>query len=488
MMGENMNGAASVQESGKGEGAVGVASLMAEIRRRTADEVSAAADERLSFRTHAGDFNKKRKAGELLHSEELRYLNEHYHYSVANSLDDIQSHRGGFLGRVVVALKRRLANFLWEGFFRSYFEREKAFQAKLVRLLNTQAKYIDERDASNFWELVHKVDVDVSKAIERAERLQDEFVAEQRSSERRLHEAVNAELTKLASQVAELRAEAAGNRAELETVSKVAHGLESITSRLSKEREAPVVIPGEKENGGDEAHDGVDYLLLENRFRGSEEEIAERLRQYAEDFRGVPGEVLDIGCGRGELLEILRAEETPARGVDLDRGMISVAAERGLAVTQQDGFEALEQVSSGTLGGVIAIQVIEHLPPRQVEDLVRLAYDRLAPGGKLILETINPKSVLALSSNYFRDPTHIFPQHPDTLSYLCTKNGFVSAPIRYLSPVPDEALLKEIAFEDYMTPRWQFFVQQMNENIHRLNGLLYGYQDFAVVAEKGAGQ
>ncbi|MGA1190830.1 MAG: class I SAM-dependent methyltransferase [Bdellovibrionota bacterium] len=468
--------------SGRNGAATRVRSLMEVIRERTKGEIEQSQDERLSYQAYRGDFHGKRKAGEILHSEELRYLNEHYHYASHNVLDDIVSHRGGILGKVVVRFKRKLAAMIVDGILKGYFEREKEFEARLVRLLNNQAKYIDERDASNFWELVHKIDVDVTRAVDRAERLQDEFVAEHRSSERRLHDALQSELQNLAQQVASLRSEVATQGASVSTVSKVVDGLESIVSRMSK----PKVDISSSDTS---AHavpsaDGVDYLLLENRFRGSEADIAARLSQYVALFQGASKDVLDIGCGRGELLSLLRDASVPSRGVDLDEGMISVAREAGLAVQLQDGIQALQEASPESLGGIIAIQVVEHLTPKVVQQLIELAYEKLARGGKLVLETINPQSVLALSSNYFRDPTHVFPQHPDTLRYICTKSGFAEAEIRYLSPVPEEALLKKIDREDYMTPRWQFMLDRMNSNIDRLNHLLYGHQDFAVVATK----
>jgi 2-polyprenyl-3-methyl-5-hydroxy-6-metoxy-1,4-benzoquinol methylase len=483
-------------EAGREDKRIRVKSLMEEIRARTSEEIESSRDERLSYRSHRGDFHKQRKAGEILHSEELRFLNEHYHYGTSYRLEEIVSHRKGILGKVIVKLKRRFAHFIREGILKSYFEQEKEFQSRLVRLLNTQAKYIDERDASNFWELVHKVDVDVTKAVDRAERLQDEFIAEHRSADRRMHDSMHRELTTMAEQVADLRAEVAQQNAALGTVEKVVHGLESITARLARssspestssshdESVEPRTESSQDQTATSSENSGIDYLLLENRFRGSEKEIEERLSQYVELFRGVPGEVLDIGCGRGELLSLLREDGIAARGVDLDKGMITVAQERGLNVSLGCGIEALRNTPSETLGGIIAIQVIEHLPPAVVQELVREAHERLAPGGKLILETINPKSLLALSSNYFRDPTHVFPQHPDTLAHICTTTGFGEANIRYLSPVPEEALLKRVGKEDYMTPRWQFMLDRMNNNIDRLNDLLYGYQDFAVIATK----
>lgn len=469
---------------------INVRSLMDQIRANTAREVGERSDGRLSFDAYRGNFNNKRKAGEILHSEQLRYLNENYHYSQSNSLTEIASHRKGIVGRIIEKFKRKLALLVWEGVLKNYFEREKQFQTQLVRLLNDQARYIDERDAAAFWELVHKVDVDLSKALDRTERLQDEYVSMSHSMERRLHDSLNSELLGLAKQVASLRADLATQNSKLDTVSSVAEGLESVVSRLSKRMPAISALEKSEENTLElEPHSGFDYLLLENRFRGSEELISERLAIYVDEFKNVLSnipnrKVLEIGCGRGELLTLFKEAGVPAFGVDLDPEMIEAAKSRGVDATHQDGFKALSNVEEDSLSGVIAIQVIEHLTPAKVRELIDLSYRKLATGGKLIFETINPRSLLALSSNYFRDPTHVFPQHPDTVAYAMSLSGFQPVDIKYLSKVPEEALLKKIKHEEYMTPQWHFFVDRMNANIEQLNELLYGYQDFAVIGVK----
>ena len=104
-------------------------------------------------------------------------------------------------------------------------------------------------------------------------------------------------------------------------------------------------------------------------------------------------------------------------------------------------------------------------------------------GGRVIFETINPRSLLALSSNYFRDLTHVWPLHPDTLSYAMNLAGLQVREVKYLSPVSEEAQLRPVAVEEYMTPRWALAVERLNSNFEQLNELLYGYQDYCVIAE-----
>jgi hypothetical protein len=166
-----------------------------------------------------------------------------------------------------------------------------------------------------------------------------------------------------------------------------------------------------------------------------------------------------------------------------DPAMVEEALQHGLDVRFGDGLAHLRTLEPGSLGGLIAIQVVEHLRPEQLKELFELSKSRVARGGRVIFETINPKSLTALSSNYFRDPSHVFPLHPDTLSYGLTLAGLKVEEIKYLSPVPAEAQLKEIPAEEYLTPRWVQTLNLINHNLRQLNELLYGCQDFCIVAK-----
>jgi SAM-dependent methyltransferase len=146
--------------------------------------------------------------------------------------------------------------------------------------------------------------------------------------------------------------------------------------------------------------------------------------------------------------------------------------EKNLEVIDEDAVEHLRELEDATLDGIVASHVIEHLPASRVAELVALASEKLAPGGGLILETPNPESLVAGSINFHRDLTHVRPIHPETLAFLAESNGFAQVEIRRLSPVPDDERLpipEGAGLEDVFA---------------RLNELLYGYQDYAVVARK----
>jgi O-antigen chain-terminating methyltransferase len=116
-----------------------------------------------------------------------------------------------------------------------------------------------------------------------------------------------------------------------------------------------------------------------------------------------------------------------------------------------------------------------------LEQFLELLAKKLAIGGRVALETINPQSVTALCRNFFRDPTHIWPLHPETLAFMMEMKGLKVEQIIYRSPYPAEAMLKPIPMADGLPARWNDVLQRFNDNIDRLNQLLFGHQDYCIV-------
>src|SRR6476659_9402236 len=174
-----------------------------------------------------------------------------------------------------------------------------------------------------------------------------------------------------------------------------------------------------------------DYFAFEARMRGSTADVRERQRPYVDDFRDA-APVLDVGCGRGEFLSLLRDAGVEARGVDADADMVAYARGEGLEVEQADALAYLEAQEDGSLGGIFAAQLVEHLPPAALLRLLELSARALRPGGVLVAETINPLSPLALRS-YFADLTHAQPLVPETLALLAKQAGFPEVETRYLN-------------------------------------------------------
>jgi len=217
------------------------------------------------------------------------------------------------------------------------------------------------------------------------------------------------------------------------------------------------------------------YLRFENRFRGAEDEIRRHQADFLADF--APGSrVLDLGCGRGEFLELLGRGGFQAEGIDLNAEMIEVCRDKGLSVERGDLLDLLAARPDASLDGIFSSQVIEHLEPVALRRLIELAYVKLRPNGRLVLETVNPTSVFALVRIYFLDFTHRTPVHPQTLHFLLEAAGFASVSIRYGREL-DEEKLQAIPSTDEASII-------MNRNWDRLNHLLYGPADYAVVGRK----
>src|SRR5437868_8658898 len=142
-----------------------------------------------------------------------------------------------------------------------------------------------------------------------------------------------------------------------------------------------------------------DHFAFESKLRGQTESVRERQRIYVDDFREA-APVLDVGCGRGELLALLRDEGIESRGIDPDADMVAFARGEGLDVEQADAVSYLESLDDGSLGGIFMGQVVEHLPPGMLVRTLELSAQKLRDGGLLIAETINPLSPLAFR-NYF---------------------------------------------------------------------------------------
>ena len=172
------------------------------------------------------------------------------------------------------------------------------------------------------------------------------------------------------------------------------------------------------------------YRAFEDRYRGSRALIKQRLQAYAsflEATRGLsaPASILDLGCGRGEWLELLRERGFPARGVDLDAGMLANCSDLGLDVRQMDALVALREVPDASVSVVSAFHLVEHIPFETVRQLIAEAYRILVPGGLLLMETPNPENLVVGTANFYLDPTHERPVPPLLLSFATEYAGFM---------------------------------------------------------------
>lgn len=349
---------------------------------------------------------------------------------------------------------------------RPALERQAAFNASLVRLLNQQRTR--EAAAEDGLRALASALVGYAQRVEPVMDARDRIrVAEAPTDAQLLLRSFEARLDALQERLEALLA--LRDRVEL-----LSEELRALRGALAAAGPPPAVAAA-----AERAVEGAAYTAFENRFRGSRPEIRARQADYAVLFRGL-APVADLGCGRGEFLDLLREAGVAACGVEGNANAVRECRERGLDVTQGELVDFLRSRPDGALGGVFAAQVVEHLPPPALQALLAESHRALRPGGLLVLETVNVASALAFLDVFLRDPTHQQPLHPDTLRFLAAAAGFSDARIEWRSPVPEDVRLRLAPSGTLAPPMAQVF----NENVARLNALLFGPLDYVLVARR----
>lgn len=198
------------------------------------------------------------------------------------------------------------------------------------------------------------------------------------------------------------------------------------------------------------------YRAFEEKFRGSRSLIQKRLEVYLPFVQPVhrvhsSALILDLGCGRGEWLELLQQHQMTAMGVDLDQGMLSACQEKNLDVQCQDALAYLKQLPSDTAAVISAFHLVEHLPFEQLKELVHECHRVLKPGGLLIMETPNPENFLVATQNFYLDPTHVRPIPPDLLAFVPEFFGFESVKVLRLQESPEVLTQSNLSVQDVLT-------------------------------------
>jgi SAM-dependent methyltransferase len=218
------------------------------------------------------------------------------------------------------------------------------------------------------------------------------------------------------------------------------------------------------------------YVSFEDTFRGTREDIKQRAAHYltmldSTDIKQTNGLVLDLGCGRGEWLEVLGEQGYRSRGIDLNRVMVEEARERGFEAVEADALSHLRSLPDGSVSAITSMHLVEHLP---YETLIRLLDESmrvLCPGGLLFLETPNPENLAVGACWFYMDPSHRNPIPPALLQWLVRDRGFAQAEIQRLS---ENRGLQHMELLSDDVPG----AKQINELI----GMVTAPPDYAVVA------
>lgn len=177
----------------------------------------------------------------------------------------------------------------------------------------------------------------------------------------------------------------------------------------------------------------MDYARFAERFRGSEEYVKRGQQFYLPYFAG-RGNVLDLGCGRGEFLEVMRETGVPARGIDLSQESVALCRQKGLDTVTADLFSYLADVPQASLDGIFCSQVVEHIDPARLPDMIRLAASRLERNGVMAIETPNPECLAIFATHFYLDPTHMRPVPYSLLIYYMEEAGLGDLHVHRLSP------------------------------------------------------
>ncbi|WP_136257578.1 methyltransferase domain-containing protein [Rhodanobacter lindaniclasticus] len=301
----------------------------------------------------------------------------------------------------------------------------------------------------------------------------ESMLAEQAAARSRLEQQLEAALSATTKAITD-------GASDRRTVHAVERRLVALSDRMNQQLVEP--SPAAPAGSGEEpASDGLldaHYVSFEDTFRGSREDIKTRAAHYLDAFReaGVEagdGMVVDLGCGRGEWLEVLSEHGFASRGVDLNNVMVGEAQSLGLDAVEQDAVAHLRSLESDSVSAITSMHLVEHLPYEVLIRLVDEALRVLRPGGVLILETPNPENLTVGSYWFYMDPTHRNPIPPPLLQWVVEARGFEHAVIDRLT-----------------LNRGVMDIQPVNEDIaaanqiNRIVGLLTAAPDYAIVARK----
>lgn len=416
---------------------VDVAALLAEIEQKVAEKKAAGVYDPAEVRRVEEEALSFSKAEQDASAAELAYRAAKLQELWDTSQCGVTTHRAGLKGRLVSGTKR-LLHRITKPYVNLVMARQVLFNSEVIKLLSAlSANYSDLRYA-----------------------LGSELAETKRSAEARL---------------SALEREAGKGHAQVENV--LAGLQRTLEGQAAAGPEALAALDKAKQTAR-----GAAYLAFEDLHRGESQEIKERLHGHLELFAGAVSDdapLLDVGCGRGEFLELCAEASLPAKGVDLNPEMVAHCSELGLQAEVGEALAYVGSLADQSLGGIMLSQIIEHLKADDLVELVSACAAKLKPGGVLLAETINPQCLSTFASAFYLDLTHNKPIHPEAARFLWRWAGLGDVRIIHSSRMPPESRL-----EQYQGPGEGEMTMAFNRNVTRLNQLLFSYQEYAVVGRK----
>jgi len=439
-------------------------------------------------------------------SRDMEYINSNWNIHAEYYISSHRSIIGKFLvrGRQVVHGEVRRYVDLIAG-------KQIEFNTHIVHLMNKLADKLENKVAGdiqlvsqNVQELENKVTGDIQVVSQNVEELENKVTGDIQVVSQNVEELENkvtGDIQVVSQNVEELENKVTG---DIQVVSQNVEELENRTTTIIDEKITNVfeTINADLENKGwlanllddkiqkrlefippTDADEVMNYFLFEEQYRGSTEDIKQRQSIFLDHFKNCQS-VLDIGCGRGEFLSLLKENGIGAKGIDLNEDMILFCQKNGLDASQGNALTYLQSFKDKSLDGVFSGQVIEHMQPDELISLVKLCYDKMKFGTHFVAETVNPTCLSVFAKSFYMDLSHVKPIHPATIKFLMESVGFRDVEFKFFSPHPDEAKLEKFEVVGGIDDVGRRQLEVMNANIDKLNGLLYGYQDYAVIGKK----
>jgi O-antigen chain-terminating methyltransferase len=321
-------------------------------------------------------------------------------------------------------------------------------QADFARIASTQFSEIDRR-----YDALEAYAKQQQNALTEIEKSNSEHQAALTQSISEHREAIAKAQDDVRAAIARFSLQLQHARSELSIQANSINALSQVTPQISSDV------------SGDTHQLDALYAALEDRFRGRREEIKERFKVYLPHVKD-SAPVVDLGCGRGEWLEILREAGVEASGVDTNLIQLEQCRERGLNVSEEDFLSHLQRLNDASAGAITGFHIVEHVPLKTLIALLNEALRVLRPGGVVIFETPNPENVLVGSKYFYLDPTHRNPLPSELLEFLLESRGFETIEILDLHPWESARVAGE------------------SELTERFNTYFYGPMDYAIVGRK----
>ena len=412
--------------------------------------------------TKTEDTSDSETKGDALHETENRkeweYINSNW--NIQNNNYFISSHRR-ILGKPLIK-GRELVHGEVQRYIDPSLWKQREFNSCIVRILNGISERlgrVDDRIAQS------------QSAI--SDQVNDRIAQSQSAISDQVNDRIAQSQSKVYSDIGEqVRSVILAMNKDIENRAWLAGILEEKIAK-SKEKRSDEMLSSQVK--------GLNYFIFEDRFRGSRNDTKAKQLKFVKYFEGCKN-VLDIGCGRGEFLELLKDNGISGHGIDIDEDMVRYCRSRDLNVEKLDAVSYLNQLEDKSLDGIFIDQVVEHLDPDYLIKMIDLCYKKMLFGAYIIMETVNPLSLLSLA-DFYMDMSHKRPVHPETLKFLMSAAGFRETVAQFYEPAVEDGRLRYID-ADELAEKERSLADIINRNTDMLNNMIFGPRDYAAIGKK----